>query len=66
MIRLDLPDVSALQIIREALNSKLTTLNNLAIGVRPSARRPDLSGKAGATARVLALVDRKLEEVRYG
>jgi hypothetical protein len=66
MIRLDLPDVSALQIIREALNSKLTTLNNLSLGVRPSARRPDLSGKAGATARVLALVDRKLEEIRYG
>lgn len=45
MIRLDLPDIDALALIREALASKLTTLNNLAIGVR-APRRPDLSGKS--------------------
>jgi hypothetical protein len=62
-VRLVLPDLEALALIREALNAKLTTLNNLAIGVRPSARRPDLSSKASKTAAVLALVDLKIKEL---
>jgi hypothetical protein len=62
-IRLTLPDLEALALIREALASKLTTLNNLALGVRPSARRPDLSGKASATAAVLTVIDDKIKEI---
>jgi hypothetical protein len=65
-VRLVLPDLEALALIREALNAKLTTLNNLALGVRPSARRPDLSGKASATAAVLAVVDLKITEITHG
>lgn len=65
-VRLDLPDLEALALIREALNSKLTTLNNLALGVRPSAKRPDLSGKASAINAVLLVVDAKMKELSHG
>jgi hypothetical protein len=61
-VRLALPDLDALKLIREALASKLTLLNNLALGVSPRARRPDLSSKASAIAAVLAIIDSKLEE----
>lgn len=47
-------------LIRAALNSKLTTLNNLALGVRPRDRRPDLSDQASATAHLLARLDGEL------
>ena len=61
-VRLVLPDLEALAIIREALNSKLTTLNNLGIGKRSV--REGLSERASATAAVLAVVDSKLKELR--
>jgi hypothetical protein len=61
-VRLALPDLDALKLIREALASKLTLLNNLALGVSPRARRPDLSSKASAIAAVLKIIDSKLEE----
>jgi len=47
-------------LIRAALASKLTTLNNLALGVRPRDRRPDLSDQASAAAHLIARLDSEL------
>jgi hypothetical protein len=44
-------------LIRAALNSKLTVLNNLALNVRSRDQRADHSAQASATAAILKRLD---------
>ena len=56
-------------LIRAALNSKLTTLNNLALGARSRTLRADHSAQASATAHLLARLDGEIairKELTHG
>jgi hypothetical protein len=48
------------ELIRKALDSKLTVLNNLALNVRARDRRADHSAQAGMVAHVLARLTREI------
>jgi hypothetical protein len=56
-------------LIRAALNSKLTVLNNLALNVRSRDRRADHSAQASVTAQLLARLDGEIalrKEMTHG
>jgi hypothetical protein len=56
-------------LIRAALDSKLTILNNLALNVRARDRRADHSAQASATAHLMARLDGEIamrKEMTHG